>query len=113
MHLHLGGFGQVGSTHIYNTRNDLWVNEDGNNNPRTGDWTYSATGQIFITDLNTALSNLEATNVYLNVHTDYISSGEIRGQVIPSTIPEPGSVGLVGLGATLVLVRSLFRRRSN
>ena len=104
-HLHLGAVGQSGPAHIYNTRNDIWMNENGNNNPMAGDWSYSASGQIFITDLSTALSNLEATNVYLNIHTDYLTTGEIRGQVIPSTIPEPGSLALLSMGTVLVVFR--------
>lgn len=44
---------------------------------------------------------------YVNIHTQNFTGGEIRGQVITTLVPEPGSLGL-GLGAGLL---ALLRRR--
>ena len=35
---------------------------------------------------------------YLNIHTTFAGGGEIRGTILPATVPEPGSLALLGLG---------------
>ena len=42
-------------------------------------------------------SELEAGLFYVNIHTTEFLEGEIRGQIL-STVPEPASLGLLGLG---------------
>ena len=41
--------------------------------------------------------------LYINAHTGTNGGGEIRGNLIP--VPEPSTIGLVGLGAALFLLR--------
>ncbi len=45
-----------------------------------------------------------AGKTYFNVHTSFVPSGEIRGQITP--VPEPASMAALGLGAL-----GLLRRR--
>ena len=58
------------------------------------------------TSLAAELPHLFAFDLYLNVHTVGVPSGEIRGQITP----EPGSMLLVGLG--LIGFTALFRKRT-
>lgn len=59
-------------------------------------------GPVVLT--GTQASDLLAGLWYFNIHTDLYPAGEIRGQVVP----EPGAAALIGLGATVLLLR---RRR--
>ncbi|MGZ8288707.1 MAG: CHRD domain-containing protein [Telluria sp.] len=53
------------------------------------------------------LANLSAGRAYLNIHTSMFAGGEIRGFPVP--VPEPGSLALMGLGVSgLIMLR---RRR--
>lgn len=52
------------------------------------------------------ISALQAGNMYFNVHSSAFSGGEIRGQI--AAVPEPASLGLIGMGAITLLAR---RRR--
>jgi hypothetical protein len=68
----------------------------------------SITEQVFAINA-TQLANLQAGNMYFNIHTSTYPGGEIRGQIAP--VPEPGSMALLlsaGPGALLML-----RRRRN
>lgn len=67
----------------------------GTDNPAVGSATISAE----------QAGDLLAGLWYVNVHSSAFSGGEIRGQVVP----EPGTLGLVGLGVTLLAAR---RRRA-
>lgn len=60
---------------------------------------------------STILSNDFATELqnglwYINVHTGAVGSGELRGQVLPTIVPEPSTyaalVGMFGLGVVLL-----------
>jgi hypothetical protein len=42
------------------------------------------------------ITALEAGGTYINIHTTAFPAGEIRGQI--TVVPEPGSLGLLGLG---------------
>ncbi|MDC0934848.1 CHRD domain-containing protein [Pirellulales bacterium] len=54
--------------------------------------------------------NLLAGNWYANIHTDNFSSGEIRGQVEVSPIPEPTTLGMAAM-TCLAVVRLRRRQR--
>ena len=60
------------------------------------------------TTLTAQLPNLLAGLSYINLHTVQFPAGEIRGQILPVSVPEPSSLAL--LGASLLLLR-LRRRR--
>ena len=55
------------------------------------------------TTLTEQLANLNAGNLYFNLHTTGNPSGEIRGQIVP--IPEPSAVVLSFLGSCVLLLR--------
>ena len=59
------------------------------------------------TFMNDHWDDLIAGDTYLNLHTQAYPGGEIRGQLV--LIPEPTSLGLVALGAGVLLMR---RRRA-
>ena len=62
-----------------------------------------AGGPIVDADVSAVVAN--PTNYYVNVHTNVYGGGAIRGQ-----IPEPGTIGLLGMG--LVGLGLASRRRS-
>lgn len=55
-------------------------------------------------------AGLTAGRAYLNIHTDFAPTGEIRGFLaVASTVPEPATLALIG--AALVGLRFTTRRR--
>ena len=51
------------------------------------------------------------TNMYFNVHTQQFPGGEIRGQVMASVVPEPGTWALLGAGLIGIAGVARGRRR--
>ena len=58
--------------------------------------------------LTNKIPDLLNNEIYINFHTPAFPAGEIRGQILPVSVPEPSSLAL--LGASLLLLR-LRRRR--
>jgi hypothetical protein len=92
MHFHLGAPGVAGGV-------ELGI---------PGPWSSPQVGSgIVISDANE--TNLLAGDWYVNVHTAQFVGGEIRGQVILSQIPEPGTGGLAATAALPLWM--VYRRR--
>jgi hypothetical protein len=64
------------------------------NNPATGSATLSEAQE----------ADLLSNGWYVNLHTSAVPGGEIRGQVLPTAIPEPSSLALLSL-CSLTLLR--------
>lgn len=67
----------------------------------------NANGGTTGTAFSALATGLADGRAYLNIHTSFVGSGEIRGFLAP--VPEPGSLALMAAG--LALVGSLARRR--
>ncbi|MYM24568.1 CHRD domain-containing protein [Duganella sp. FT135W] len=58
-------------------------------------------------------AGLNSGSAYLNIHSSAFPGGEIRGFLIPtSPVPEPVSIGMLGLGLPAVLMMARRRRKS-
>lgn len=55
-------------------------------------------------DVNTLVGLLQSGQMYMNLHTTFSPSGEIRGQLV-EVVPEPASLAALGLGALALLRR--------
>lgn len=53
---------------------------------------------------------MDVGRAYFNIHTTVYGGGEIRGFLLPRSVPEPGTLALLGLGAAAFGIRP--RRRS-
>jgi len=96
-HLHLGAAGTNGSVIV----------------PLTAAFNMGGTVLVNFSDAPTPdssfLTNLNASNIYVNIHTPTFPGGEIRGQLIPTAaVPEPATYAMFGLGLGLV---GMFSRR--
>jgi hypothetical protein len=56
---------------------------------------------------------LEAGLMYMNIHDAVFPGGEIRGQLVAATTPEPASLGLLALGLLVMLICAPRMRRSH
>lgn len=84
----------------------------------TGPWVETAPGFLELHLTNKLFTNAEQVNAttgrtreqellqnltYLNMHSNRNTGGEIRGQLI--VVPEPATIGMLGLGALALLAR--------
>lgn len=115
-HIHIGAPGEASPVHMYNTDPTVWqhvdssgmhdgTDVDSNNidDPLAGDWRYIATGQSLI---NGTVDDLKG-NAYLNIHTPFAGTGELRGDVVP----EPSTLALIAAGGLMAFARTRSRRR--
>jgi hypothetical protein len=63
------------------------------------------------TTLIAQLANIQAGRAYINFHTTQNPGGEIRGFLIPPSVPEPSSILLLGIGAVAVIGASWRPRK--
>lgn len=73
--------------------------------PTTTSGTYTNT----FTTTSANIAGIEAGQAYINIHNSVFPGGEIRGDILPA--PEPGTVGLLGVGL-LGMMAARARRRS-
>jgi hypothetical protein len=59
--------------------------------------------------LAAALASGEA---YLNIHSSAYPGGEIRGFLVAAAVPEPATIGMLGLGIPAVLLMARRRRKA-
>jgi len=57
------------------------------------------------------VAELEAGLMYMNIHDAVFPGGEIRGQIVAATTPEPGSLLLLALGLFVMLLCAPRMRR--
>jgi hypothetical protein len=62
---------------------------------------FDPTGVYGFTDFNALLAALESNGIYVDMHTEMFPDGEIRGQLINQTVPEPSTIALIGLAGVL------------
>ncbi len=63
--------------------------------PNTTDGTYS---NLFTGVSAANIAGIEAGLAYINIHNAVFPGGEIRGNILAASVPEPGSLALLGLG---------------
>jgi hypothetical protein len=68
----------------------------------------SGTGNLTAAEITDMMNG----NTYINIADSVYPSGEIRGQILPGTVPEPSSILLCGLGA-LAMVPLVWQRRKH
>jgi hypothetical protein len=59
------------------------------------------------------ITDMEAGNTYINISDNVYPSGEIRGQILAVTAPEPASTALMCVGAFMVLASISIRRQNH
>jgi hypothetical protein len=75
----------------------------------SGDWT--TTDPVHAQLTPALVAELEAGNIYYNVHSTQFPGGEIRGQLGPSPAPEPSTLILFGIGGAGLLGYGWRRRK--
>jgi hypothetical protein len=63
--------------------------------PNTTSGTYS---NLFTGVSVANIAGIEAGLAYINIHDAVFPGGEIRGDILAASVPEPGSLALLGLG---------------
>jgi len=86
--------------------NSITLNPDSKSGTINGTLTLVA-GQLGF-DIPTQLNQLNSGLWYFNIHTSTFGGGEIRGQILP--VPEPSTLGLIGLGLAGMIGLGIRRR---
>jgi hypothetical protein len=70
---------------------------------------FDPNGVFGFTDIGSMVAALESGSIYLDMHTNLFPVGEIRGQLINQSVPEPSTLYLLGVGifAALCVQRKL------
>ena len=84
----------------------ITLNADNRSGTINGSQTLIA-GQLGF-DIPTQLNQLNSGLWYFNIHTATFSGGEIRGQIL--LVPEPSTLGLLGLGLVGIIGLGIRRR---
>ena len=58
------------------------------------------------------ITGIESGLAYINIHNAVFPGGEIRGDILPTGVPEPGSIGLLTLAAGALSVLRLRSRKA-
>jgi hypothetical protein len=102
-HIHFGAPGVAGPILLWFFPATLIPTPTAPSGSYSGSWTMAdlaaQTQDPSITTFATLLSDMQAGNTYVNVHTLNYPSGEIRGQL--AMIPEPQTLTLLGLSFLL------------
>jgi len=58
------------------------------------------------------IAGIEAGLAYINIHDTVFPGGEIRGDILPSAVPEPRTAAMTAAGLAMLALLSARRRRA-
>jgi len=105
-HIHAPAAPGQNASVLYGLFPSITLNPDNKSGTINGSVTLVA-GQLGF-DIPTQLNQLNSGLWYFNIHTSTFGGGEIRGQILP--VPEPSTLGLIGLGLAGMIGLGIRRR---
>jgi hypothetical protein len=105
-HIHAPAAPGQNANVLYPLFPSITLNPDNKSGTINGSQTLVA-GQLGF-DIPTQINQLNSGLWYFNIHTSTFGGGEIRGQIL--AVPEPSTVGLVGLGLAGMIGLAIRRR---